>query len=48
MYEIFIETEEQRAILDTVRHFVDEEVRPRSAELDAQKKPGRRIFMGDH
>ncbi len=39
MYEIFIETEEQRAILDTVRHFVDEEVRPRSAELDAQKNP---------
>ena len=39
MHEIFIETEEQRAILDTVRHFVDEEVRPRSAELDAQKNP---------
>jgi len=39
MHEIFIETEEQRAILETVRHFVDQEVRPRSAELDAQKEP---------
>ena len=39
MHEIFIETEEQRAILETVRHFVDDEVRPRSADLDAQKNP---------
>jgi alkylation response protein AidB-like acyl-CoA dehydrogenase len=32
-------TEEQRSILDTVRKFVEEEVTPRAAELDAQKNP---------
>ena len=31
--------EDQRAILDTVRRFVDEEVRPRSAALDAHQNP---------
>ncbi len=35
MEEIFIQTEEQRAILESVRRFVEEEVTPRSAELDA-------------
>ena len=37
--EIFIQTEDQRAILETVRQFVDNEVRPRAAELDARKDP---------
>lgn len=37
--EIFIKTEEQRAILDTVRRFVEEEVTPRAAELDAAPDP---------
>ncbi len=39
MHEIFIETEEQRAILDTVRRFTDDVVRPKAAELDAQIDP---------
>ncbi len=39
MEEIFIQTEDQRAILETVKRFVDEEVRPRAAELDAADKP---------
>ena len=39
MQEIFIQTEEQRAILDTVSRFVDEEIKPRSAELDANQNP---------
>jgi alkylation response protein AidB-like acyl-CoA dehydrogenase len=39
MDEIFIQNEEQRAILDSVRRFVEEEVTPRAAELDAQKDP---------
>ena len=39
MEEIFIQTEEQRAILDSVRRFVEQEVTPRAAELDANKDP---------
>lgn len=39
MEEIFIQTEEQRAILDSVRRFVEEEVTPRAADLDAQTNP---------
>lgn len=39
MHEIFIETEEQRAILDTVSRFVEEEVKTRAAELDANQDP---------
>ena len=39
MEEIFIQTEEQRAILESVRRFVEEEVTPRSAELDADPDP---------
>ena len=39
MHEIFIQTEEQRAILDTVSRFVDDEILPRSAELDANQDP---------
>ena len=35
MEEIFIQTEEQRAILESVRRFVEDEVTPRAAELDA-------------
>ena len=32
-------TEDQRSILETIKKFVDDEVRPRAAELDAQKNP---------
>ena len=39
MDEIFIQNDDQRAILDSVRRFVEEEVTPRAAELDAQKDP---------
>jgi alkylation response protein AidB-like acyl-CoA dehydrogenase len=39
MEEIFIVNDEQRAILETVRRFVEEEVRPRAAELDAKTNP---------
>jgi alkylation response protein AidB-like acyl-CoA dehydrogenase len=39
MRDIFIVTEDQRAILDTVRRFVEEEVRPRAAALDANPDP---------
>jgi alkylation response protein AidB-like acyl-CoA dehydrogenase len=39
MEAIFIVNEEQRAILDTVKRFVEEEVRPRSAKLDADPDP---------
>ena len=39
MEDIFIVTEDQRAILDTVTRFVEEEVKPRAAELDAQVEP---------
>jgi alkylation response protein AidB-like acyl-CoA dehydrogenase len=39
MIEMFTQTEEQRAILDSVRRFVEEEVTPRAASLDAQKDP---------
>ena len=39
MDEIFIQTDDQRAIIDSVRRFVDEEVTPRAAELDAQIDP---------
>ncbi len=39
MHEIFIETEDQRAILETVQRFVESEVTPRSAELDANTDP---------
>ena len=39
MEEIFIQTDDQRAILETVRRFVEEEITPRVAELDAQKDP---------
>jgi len=39
MQDIFIQTEDQRAILETVRRFIEAEVTPRAAELDAQKNP---------
>lgn len=39
MEDIFIVNDEQRAILDTVRRFVEEEVQPRAAELDANTDP---------
>ncbi len=41
MEDIFIVTEVQRAILDTVARFVEEEVRPRAAALDACQDPER-------
>ena len=39
MEEIFIQTEEQRAILESVRRFVEEEVTPRAAMLDSSPDP---------
>jgi alkylation response protein AidB-like acyl-CoA dehydrogenase len=39
MEEIFIMNEDQRAILQTVARFVEDEVRPRAAELDANPDP---------
>ena len=39
MEEIFIQTEQQRAILESVRRFVEEEVTPRAADLDAAELP---------
>ena len=39
MQNIFIQTENQRMILETVKRFVDAEVRPRAAALDAQQDP---------
>ena len=39
MEEMFIQTEEQRAILESIRRFIEAEVKPRAAALDAQKDP---------
>ncbi len=39
MHEIFVQNEDQRAILESVRRFAEEEVAPRVAELDAQQHP---------
>ena len=39
MERIFIMNEDQRAILETVARFVEAEVRPRAAELDANPDP---------
>ena len=39
MQDIFIQTENQRLILETVKRFVEAEVRPRAAALDAQQDP---------
>jgi len=39
MQDIFIVNENQRLILETVKRFVDAEVRPRAAALDAQQDP---------
>lgn len=39
MDQMFIVTEDQRAILETVAKFVEEEVTPRAAELDARIDP---------
>jgi len=41
MEDIFIVNEDQRAILETVARFVEAEVRPRAAELDANPDPER-------
>ncbi len=41
MESMFIMTDDQRAILETVARFVDEEVRPRAAQLDADPDPER-------
>ncbi|MEL0184397.1 MAG: acyl-CoA dehydrogenase family protein [Hyphomicrobiales bacterium] len=42
MHDMFIETEEQRAIIDSVKKFVDDVVKPKSAELDAMDTPDKR------
>ena len=39
MQDIFIQTENQRLILETVKRFVDAEVRPRAAALDGNTDP---------
>lgn len=39
MHDIFVYNENQKLILETVRRFVEEEVKPRAAELDAQVDP---------
>ena len=39
MQDIFVQTENQRLILETVKRFVEAEVKPRAAALDAQKDP---------
>ena len=39
MQDIFIHTENQRLILETVKRFVEAEVKPRAAALDAQQDP---------
>lgn len=39
MERIFVQTDEQRRILETVRRFVEEQVAPRAAELDARPDP---------
>ena len=39
MQNIFIHTENQRLILETVKRFVEAEVKPRAAALDAQQDP---------
>jgi len=39
MEQIFIMSEDQRAILETVARFVDAEVKPRAAQLDANPDP---------
>ena len=39
MEEMFIQTDEQRAILETVKRFVDEVVKPKAPILDALTDP---------
>jgi hypothetical protein len=39
MDEIFIQTEEQYAILESVRRCIEEEVTPRAAGLDTETDP---------
>ena len=39
MNDAFVSTRDQQAILETVRRFVDNEVRPRAALLDANQNP---------
>src|SRR5450759_1256067 len=41
MHDIFIHTENQRLILETVKRFVEAEVKPRAAALDAEKDPAK-------
>ena len=39
MEQLFVRTEERRRMLETVRRFVEDEVTPRAAELDARRDP---------
>ncbi len=41
MQDIFIHTENQRLILETVKRFVEAEVKPRAAALDAEQDPAK-------
>ncbi|MAU86172.1 MAG: hypothetical protein CBC09_00485 [Cellvibrionales bacterium TMED49] len=46
MHDMFIQTEEQKAILESVKKFVDDVVKPKAAELDAMDTPAKR-YCGD-
>ena len=46
MHEMFIQTEEQKAILETVKKFVDDVVKPVSVDLDGMGTPEER-YCGD-
>lgn len=39
MESLFVQTENQRAIVETVRRFVEDEVTPKAAALDAEQDP---------
>jgi alkylation response protein AidB-like acyl-CoA dehydrogenase len=41
MHDIFIHTENQRLLLETVKRFVEAEVKPRAAALDAEQDPAK-------
>ena len=41
MEPIFIMTDDQRSILQTVARFVEKEVKPRAAKLDADPDPAK-------
>ena len=48
MHEMFIQTEEQKAILETVKKFVDDVVKPVSVDLDGMGTPEERYLSLIH